>query len=93
MIVTDILSFLEESKIYDEVTLALNLPRLRNNVDAITRYAVMEILNNAKVDTVGQSFADEVFRVFTSKHPNTRVTPVGAKAAVAAMMRHVGAST
>ena len=40
-------------------------------------------LSMEKVENVGQGFADDVFRVFANKHPNTRVTPDGAKIAVA----------
>lgn len=39
---------------------------------------------------VGQGFADEVFRVFTTQHPETTVWAVNASPSVAALIRHVG---
>jgi anti-sigma regulatory factor (Ser/Thr protein kinase) len=42
------------------------------------------------VRTLGQGFADEVFRVFAVAHPATRFTVENANPAVAAMIRHTG---
>lgn len=41
------------------------------------------------VDTIGQAFADEVFRVFVQAHPDVELRVTGANAAVARMIRHV----
>ena len=41
------------------------------------------------VDTIGQAFADEVFRVFVQAHPDVELRATGANAAVARMIRHV----
>lgn len=43
-------------------------------------------LDFAGVDTVGQGFADEVFRVWPLVHPNTSVTPVNMNPAVQFMV-------
>ncbi len=46
------------------------------------------------VETIGQAFADEVFRVFRNEHPNTNLNVVRANAEVSAMIKHVqGART
>ena len=45
------------------------------------------------VRQLGQGFADEVFRVFASKHPDIRLRVLNADANVAAMVRHAGGTT
>ena len=42
------------------------------------------------VESVGQGFADEVFRVFSSRHPQVRIRVRNVTPPVAAMLRHVG---
>ena len=34
------------------------------------------VLDFEKVETIGQAFADEIFRVFQSKHPTIEITPI-----------------
>jgi hypothetical protein len=36
------------------------------------------ILDFSEVDEIGQAFADEIFRVFQSTHPNVEVVPIHA---------------
>jgi hypothetical protein len=38
------------------------------------------------VDSIGQAFADEGFRVFAEKHPETELAPVKANSAVKRMI-------
>lgn len=45
-------------------------------------------LDFRKVESIGQGFADEVFRVFANLHPDTVIRPVNASPAVEAMIRH-----
>lgn len=45
-------------------------------------------LNFQGVTTIGQGFADEVFRVFVRAHPELKITAINANAAVAAMIEH-----
>lgn len=45
------------------------------------------LLDFQGVDTVGQGFADEVFRVWARAHPGTRVSPANMNPAVASMVR------
>lgn len=41
------------------------------------------------VDSIGQGFADEVFRVFARSHPGVRIEHTNAAPAIDAMIRHV----
>lgn len=59
--------------------------RLLVNLD---KFKLVELDFDA-VESVGQGFADEVFRVFANNHPDTAIRPVNASAAVGAMIRHV----
>jgi biotin operon repressor len=49
------------------------------------------VLDFRGVRSVGQGFADEVFRVFASRYPGTSIEIVHASPAVGAMLRHGGA--
>ncbi|MDO8391541.1 MAG: DUF4325 domain-containing protein [Actinomycetota bacterium] len=46
-------------------------------------------LDFAKVDDIGQGFADELFRVWAGSHPQTALHPTGMNSAVAFMVRRV----
>ena len=50
------------------------------------------VLDFKDVGSVGQGFADEVFRVFAGHHPTTTVKAVNASPSVLAMLRHAGAA-
>ena len=41
------------------------------------------------IRTIGQGFADEIFRVWHRKHPQIRILPVHTSEAVRFMIRHV----
>lgn len=47
------------------------------------------ILDFEGIETVGQAFADEVFRVFISKHPNIEIKPINMKETVKFMIDRV----
>jgi len=47
------------------------------------------VLDFDKVDSIGQAFADEIFRVFTSQNPNIHFTPINANSQVKKMIAHV----
>lgn len=49
------------------------------------------ILNFEGVPTIGQAFADEVFRVFGSQHPNVEVMAINANEQVSRMIRRATA--
>jgi hypothetical protein len=42
-----------------------------------------------KIDTIGQAFADEVFRVFMNAHPDIELYALGTTPAIEHMIRHV----
>jgi anti-sigma regulatory factor (Ser/Thr protein kinase) len=62
--------------------------RLLANLDKFREVA----LDFRDVRSIGQGFADEVFRVFRRRHPDTSILAENANPAVAAMLRHVGGS-
>jgi hypothetical protein len=49
----------------------------------------MVLLDFAQVETIGQAFADEVFRVFVNAHPKVQLMAIEANTAVTRMIRHV----
>lgn len=61
--------------------------RLLVNLD---KFRLVE-LDFRNVESVGQGFADEVFRVFANNHPEIDLRPVNASPAVNAMIRHARA--
>jgi len=50
------------------------------------------VLDFRDVRSIGQGFADEIFRVFASAHPEIKLSAENPNAVVAAMLRHVGAN-
>lgn len=46
------------------------------------------IFDFAKVESIGQAFADEIFRVFVTEHPEVHISVVGANMNVLRMIRH-----
>lgn len=47
------------------------------------------VLNFKKVKSIGQAFADEIFRVFARQHPSTTITAENVNPVVDTMIRHV----
>jgi anti-sigma regulatory factor (Ser/Thr protein kinase) len=54
----------------------------------IERFKVVH-LDFSGIETIGQGFSDEVFRVFKSNHPDVELIPVNCSEAVHQMIRHV----
>lgn len=50
------------------------------------------ILDFSGIDEIGQGFADELFRVFTSQHPGTKLSPINCNEAVEKMIKRVKAA-
>lgn len=46
-----------------------------------------------EIESIGQAFADEVFRVFARRHPEIELTPVNANSAVKRMISHARANS
>ena len=44
------------------------------------------VLDFQNVDSIGQAFADEIFRVFTNEHPNINLYPINANPQVMSMI-------
>ena len=57
--------------------------RLMHNLDEFSEIE----LDMRDVQSVGQGFADEIFRVFTSAHPEVSVTTINASPGIDAMLR------
>jgi hypothetical protein len=47
------------------------------------------VLDFDEIKTIGQAFADEVFRVFQSKHPKIKIKPVNTSETVKFMINRV----
>ena len=62
--------------------------RLLHNLD---KFSEIE-LDMRDVQNVGQGFADEIFRVFASSHPEIKIRPINISGAVNAMLRHASGS-
>lgn len=60
--------------------------RLLHNLDKFTEIEI----DFAGVESIGQGFADQVFRVFPSRHPGCAVKALNANPAIEAMIRHAG---
>jgi hypothetical protein len=50
------------------------------------------IMDFAEVPTIGQAFADEIFRVFANEHPNIEITSIHANSEVKRMISRVTAA-
>ena len=48
------------------------------------------VLDFKGVHSIGQGFADEIFRVFAKRHPEITITTENTNPVLEAMLRHVG---
>jgi len=57
----------------------------------LSRFEIFKeiILDFSNVDSIGQAFADEVFRVFKNQHPDIYIYPIKTNNQVAKMINHV----
>jgi len=60
----------------------------RRLLTRLERFEVVR-LDFSGVDSIGQGFADEIFRVFQKKHPDVELTYVNCSEAVHGMIQHV----
>ena len=56
-------------------------------LDGIERFRNV-VLDFKGVEAVGQGFVDEMFRVWTSRHPNTRLHPINMMPPIAFIVEH-----
>ncbi|NLT22429.1 MAG: DUF4325 domain-containing protein [Syntrophorhabdus sp.] len=77
-------------RLYHEGAEYVSRSQARRILVGLERFRTVE-LDFSKVETVGQGFADEVFRVWHSRHPDISIMPVNAGENVEFMIRHVTA--
>ena len=75
-------------KIYTIGTIYVSRSQARRIVNNLDRFKTV-ILDFDQVSTIGQAFADEIFRVFPSKHPEIKLIAVNINEAVEFMIGRV----
>jgi len=76
-------------KLYALDTVYLSRSQARRLLAGLEKFRSVT-LDFAQVRTIGQGFADEVFRVFRKHHPETRMTPINMNEPVRFMIERVG---
>lgn len=75
-------------KLYTMGTIYVSRSQARRVLNNLDKFKTV-ILDFEQVPTIGQAFADEIFRVFAQKHPDIQVIPVNMNEAVNFMVRRV----
>jgi len=75
-------------KLYTMGTVYVSRSQARRVLVGLEKFKSI-ILDFDKVPTVGQAFADEIFRVFLLKHPNIKIKPINMNETVAFMVGRV----
>jgi len=75
-------------KLYTMGTIYVSRSQARRILNNLDKFKTV-ILDFDKVPTVGQAFADEIFRVFAQKYPNIQITPINMNEAVDFMVKRV----
>lgn len=73
-------------KLYTIGTVHVSRSQARRIVSGLDKFEAI-VLDFDKVPSVGQGFADEIFRVFKARHPKIKVTPVNMNASVEFMVK------
>jgi len=76
-------------KLYTLGTIYVSRSQARRVLVSLDKFKVI-ILDFEKVPTVGQAFADEIFRVFAKRHPEIKIKPINMNEAVEFMIKRVG---
>ena len=76
-------------KLYTLGTIHISRSQARRVLSGLEKFRSI-ILDFDKVPTVGQAFADEIFRVFKTKHPAIQITPINMNNAVQFMVKRAG---
>ncbi len=76
-------------KLYTMGTVYISRSQARRILTGLEKFQSV-ILDFDKVPTVGQAFADEIFRVFKIKHPEIKILPINMNEAVSFMINRVG---
>lgn len=77
-------------KLYAGGSIYISRSQARRIMDGLADKFKTIILDFDKVSTVGQAFADEVFRVFKIKHPEVEVIPINTNEVISFMIERVG---
>ena len=72
----------------DELVSRSQAKRLLARVELFKRV----VFDFESVDTIGQAFADQIFRVFANEHPEIKLTPVNMSNAVREMISRAAAN-
>ena len=75
-------------KLYTMGTIYISRSQARRVLVGLEKFNSI-ILDFDKVPTVGQAFADEIFRVFKLKHPQIEITPIKMQEGVKFMVERV----
>jgi len=75
-------------KLYTMGTVYVSRSQARRVLSGLEKFKSV-ILDFDKVPTIGQAFADEIFRVFTTNHPEIEIKPIKMNEAVAFMVGRV----
>lgn len=77
-------------KLYTRGSIYISRSQARRVLVGLDKFKLV-ILDFDKVPGVGQAFADEIFRVFSINHPDTKITPINMNDAVKFMIKRVDA--
>lgn len=77
-------------KLYTMGTVHVSRSQARRLLSGLDKFKKI-ILDFDKVPTIGQGFADEIFRVFQSRHPDIQISPTNTNEAVQFMIDRVDA--
>jgi anti-sigma regulatory factor (Ser/Thr protein kinase) len=72
----------------EERPIFLSRSQARRLLVGFDRFKVVR-LDFSGISTIGQGFADEIFRVFKNNHPDVELVPINCSEAVHQMIRHV----
>lgn len=75
-------------KLYTMGTIYVSRSQARRVLVGLEKYKHV-VLDFDKVPTIGQAFADEIFRVFKNRHPDITIEPVNMSETVAFMIKRV----
>lgn len=73
-------------KLFTMGTVYVSRSQARRVMASLEKYKHI-VLDFQKVPTIGQAFADEIFRVFKSRHPNIKIEPINMDETVEFMIR------
>ena len=78
-------------KLFTAGTIYISRSQARRLITGLDKFKVI-ILDFKGIKTIGQAFADEIFRVFASRHPNIKIETVNTNEAVVFMIKRIKSS-